>query len=87
MKRIRFYDHVAPGPRCARAGTAKKLADRLMEENPAAASGKEGGKTTAKKMMAKDPDYYKRISAMRKTRCGGGSKKRLNSPLDAKSIK
>ena len=52
-------------------GTAVKLADHLLEVNPAAALGKKGGKTTAKLMMAKDPDYYKRIAGMRKTRAGG----------------
>jgi hypothetical protein len=56
-------------------GVAVKLADHLLEVNPAAAMGKKGGKTTAKKMTAKDPDYYKRIAAMRKTRAGGRPKK------------
>jgi len=56
-------------------GTAVKLADHLLEVNPAAAMGKKGGKTTAKLMKAKDPDYYKRIAAMRKTRGGGRPKK------------
>ncbi len=55
-------------------GTAIKLADHLLEVNPAAAMGKKGGKTTAKLMTAKDPDYYKRIAAMRKTRGGGRPK-------------
>src|SRR5437868_12840668 len=59
-------------------GTAIKLADHLLEVNPAAAMGKKGGKTTAKLMTAKDPDYYKRIAAMRKTRGGGRPKSSTN---------
>jgi hypothetical protein len=51
--------------------TALKLADHLMEENPAAKLGAKGGKTTAKLMKAKDPNYYKKIAAMRTTRAGG----------------
>jgi hypothetical protein len=42
---------------------------------PAAVLGYKGGKTTAKRMTAKDPDYYKRIAAMRKERKGGRPKK------------
>lgn len=56
-------------------GTAVKLADHLLTEKPAAVLGAKGGKTTAKLMTAKDPDYYKRIAAMRKTRAGGRPKK------------
>jgi hypothetical protein len=56
--------------------TAVKLADYLLEVNPAAAMGKKGGKKTAKLMTAKDPDYYKRIAAMRKTRSGGRPRKK-----------
>jgi hypothetical protein len=52
-------------------GTATKLADHLLTEKPAAVLGAKGGKKTAKLMTAKDPDYYKRIAAMRKTRAGG----------------
>jgi len=55
-------------------GTAVKLADHLLDVNPAAALGKKGGKATAKLMKAKDPDYYKRIAAMRKTKGGGRPK-------------
>ena len=58
-------------------GTALKLADHLLEVNPAAAMGKKGGKTTAKLMKAKDPDYYKRIAGMRKTKAGGRPRKNL----------
>ncbi len=43
------------------------LADNLLEVSPAAELGKKGGKTTAKR----GPDYYSKISAMRKTRAGG----------------
>lgn len=56
-------------------GTAVKLADHLLTEKPAAVLGAKGGKTTAKLMTAKDPDYYKRIAAMRKTNAGGRPKK------------
>ena len=56
-------------------GTALKLAGHLMDENPAAKMGAKGGKTTAKKMLERDPDYYKRIAAMRKTKAGGRPKK------------
>jgi hypothetical protein len=56
-------------------GTAVKLADHLLTEKPAAVLGAKGGKTTAKLMTAKDPDYYKRIAAMRKTHAGGRPKK------------
>src|SRR6185295_17117815 len=52
-------------------GTAVKLADHLLAINPAADMGKKGGKMTAKLMKAKDPDYYKRIAGMRKTKAGG----------------
>jgi hypothetical protein len=52
-----------------------KLADALMEENPAAKMGAKGGKTTAKRMLERDPEYYKRIAAMRKTRAGGRPRK------------
>lgn len=57
-------------------GTAGKLADHLLTENPAAKLGARGGKATAKAMTAKDPDYYKRIAAMRKTHGGGRPKAR-----------
>ena len=55
-------------------GAAVKLADHLLTEKPAAVLGAKGGKTTAKLMTAKDPDYYKRIAAMRKTKAGGRPK-------------
>ena len=46
---------------------AVHLADNLLEESPAAAMGKKGGTATAKR----GPDYYSKISAMRKERKGG----------------
>ena len=55
-------------------GAAVKLADHLLTEKPAALLGAKGGKTTAKLMKAKDPDYYRRIAAMRKTKAGGRPK-------------
>lgn len=56
-------------------GASIKLADDLLEQSPAAALGAKGGKTTAKLMKAKDPQYYKKIAAMRKTKGGGRPKK------------
>jgi hypothetical protein len=52
-------------------GTALKLADDLLTENPAAKLGAKGGKKTAQR----GPDYFKKIAAMRKTRGGGRPKK------------
>jgi hypothetical protein len=50
----------------------KKLANDLLRHNrpgeAAAQLGAKGGKTTAKRMTQKDPDYYKRIAAMVATR-------------------
>jgi hypothetical protein len=50
------------------------LAGHLLLVSPAAALGSKGGKTTAKRMTANDPEYYKRIAAMRKTQAGGRPK-------------
>jgi len=47
--------------------SAEFLADHLLETSPAAALGKKGGKTTAKR----GPDYFRKIAAMRKERKGG----------------
>src|SRR5262249_17731701 len=52
-------------------GAAVALVDDLITTPPAAIIGAKGGKTTAKRMKKKDPDYYKRIAGMRKTRAGG----------------
>jgi hypothetical protein len=46
---------------------AVHLADNLLEESPAAVLGAKGGKQTAKR----GPDYYSKISAMRKEHKGG----------------
>lgn len=46
---------------------ALNLADHLLEESPAAALGKKGGKVTAKR----GPEYFRQIAAKRKT-CKGG---------------
>jgi hypothetical protein len=43
------------------------LADNLLEESPAAALGKKGGKQTAKR----GSDYFRQIAAMRKEHKGG----------------
>ena len=48
-------------------GTALKLADYLLEENPAAKLGAKGGRKTAER----GPEYFKRIASMRKTKAGG----------------
>lgn len=46
---------------------AVHLADDLLSQSPAVELGKKGGKVTAKR----GPDYYARISAMRKEHRGG----------------
>jgi len=46
---------------------AVHLADDLLSQSPAAELGKKGGKQTAKR----GPDFYSKISAMRKTHGGG----------------
>lgn len=46
---------------------AVHLADSLLEVSPAAALGKKGGSTTAKR----GSEYFRQISALRKTRAGG----------------
>lgn len=57
---------------------ALKRAERLAGAVTTAAvkRGRKGGTTTAERMKAKDPDYYKRIAAMRKTRGGGRPRKK-----------
>jgi hypothetical protein len=55
-------------------GDALVLADFLTTQELAVTLGKKGGKTTARKMTAKEPDYYKRIAGMRKKRAGGRPK-------------
>lgn len=61
---------------------AFSLANDLVKSDlpgkAAAQIGAKGGKTTAKRMKQKDPEYYKRIAAMRKTRAGGRPKKRVD---------
>ncbi|HEY3838386.1 MAG TPA: hypothetical protein VGL72_17525 [Bryobacteraceae bacterium] len=54
---------------------AVAVVDDLIATPPAAIIGAKGGKTTAKRMTKKDPDYYKRIAGMRKKRAGGRPKK------------
>lgn len=54
---------------------ALSLTDELLTVKPAAILGAKGGKSTAKLMKVKDPDYYKRIAGMRKTRSGGRPKR------------
>lgn len=46
---------------------AVALADDLLSQSPAATLGKKGGKATAKR----GAEYYRQISAMRKTHAGG----------------
>lgn len=61
--------------------TALAIADGLESKKPlrganaAAALGRVGGKKTAERMLERDPDYYKRIAGMRKTRAGGRPRK------------
>ena len=54
-----------------------RLADSLLEVSPAAALGKRGGLTTAKR----GPEYYARIASMRKTRAGGRPRKEQEQGL------
>ena len=60
-----------PEGRAQRAGellaSAVFLADHLLEESPAAALGKKGGNTTAKR----GPEYFRKIASMRKEKKGG----------------
>ena len=54
--------------------SAVALAEDFLKSSTtqtAADLGKRGGQTTAERMKAKDPDYYKKIAAQRKTRAGG----------------
>lgn len=55
---------------CELLQAAVSLADHLMDESPAAALGKKGGKETAKR----GPEYFRKIAAMRKERRGGRPK-------------
>lgn len=52
---------------------AVPLADEIISQSPAATLGKKGGKATAKR----GPDYYSKISAMRKEHKGGRPPKQL----------
>jgi hypothetical protein len=52
---------------------AVHLADDLLAQSPAAELGKKGGKITAKR----GPDYYSKISAMRKEHKGGRPRKEV----------
>ena len=52
-------------------GDAVVLAEHLMAIPPAAALGKRGGLTTAKR----GSEYFAKIAAMRKTRAGGRPRK------------
>jgi hypothetical protein len=54
---------------------AVALADDLLAIRLAAALGAKGGMATAKRMKKRDPDYYKRIAGMRKTKAGGRPRK------------
>jgi hypothetical protein len=47
----------------------------LPAKATAAQLGAKGGKATAKRMTKKDPDYYKRIAGMRRTKAGGRPRK------------
>jgi hypothetical protein len=56
-------------------GAAVKLTEDLLTVRPAAALGSRGGQATAKKMTAKDPDYYSNIAARRTKKSGGRPRK------------
>jgi hypothetical protein len=49
------------------------LADDLLDQSPAAALGKKGGKATAKR----GSDYFRKIAAMRKDHKGGRPPKQV----------
>jgi hypothetical protein len=55
---------------------ALRRAERLAESLASAPAklGAKGGKKTAALMTAKDPDYFKKLAAMRKTKAGGRPK-------------
>ncbi len=57
-------------------GASVKLADELLKESPAAKMGAKGGRATARRMQAENPNYYRKIAAKRKTRAGGRPKKK-----------
>ena len=48
--------------------TSITLKSKLKQEREKNQLGAKGGKTTAKRMTKKDPDYYKRIAALVATR-------------------
>jgi len=54
-----------------------KRAERLSESlaDAPAKLGAKGGKKTAERMTAQDPDYFKKLAALRKTKAGGRPKK------------
>jgi hypothetical protein len=52
---------------CELLQAAVSLADYLIDQSPAAALGKKGGKVTAKR----GPDYFRKIASMRKEHKGG----------------
>jgi hypothetical protein len=55
---------------------ALALAKELAKREPDAASlGARGGNATKAANVARDPDYYRNIAAMRKTRAGGRPRK------------
>ena len=62
----------------AAVALSKDLANRPPE---AVALGAIGGKTTAQRMTAKDPEYYAKIAAMRKTKAGGRPRKETGSSV------
>ena len=53
---------------------AIKLADELLTSSPAATLGAKGGAKTAQR----GPDYFRKISGMRKKRAGGRPRKRID---------
>jgi hypothetical protein len=59
--------------------SAMKRVEKLKKSIVSAAAnmGRLGGQTTAERMKAQDPDYYKKIAAKRKT-FGGGRPKRAS---------
>jgi hypothetical protein len=60
-------------------GASVQLTDDLLTLKPAAALGSKGGQRTKQNQ---DPDYFKKIAGMRKTKAGGRPPKKL--PVSAR---
>jgi hypothetical protein len=59
------------------ADLIKRKTDEVSNMTAAAVLGAKGGNATKAANLARDPSYYRNISAMRKTRGGGRPRKQL----------